>query len=397
MTAPKKLKEITLPRGVKIREFATERRLQVAFSYRGEECRELLPPQPITQTTANLAGGLRQEIQRKIVEGSFHYADYFPGSARAARFSAGTSRALITDKLEAQREIYRRQVKEGRMSPSTLHGYEKAIDSAKYRYWEGKTLADATPAALREWIGGFGVTAKFARNLLIPMRSLMEDALNDDLIDEDPFNRIALNKLLRQTAADSDYHVDPYSADERAALLAAARADERPLVAFWFETGLRPGELFALRKTRILRERTVARVDTNWVQNTEKAPKTAAGNRAVDLSSAALGAVEAQLEITPQAIEHLFINPTTGRPWENDTQLRKSLWIPLNERAKVRYRNPYQARHTFASTRLTAGHNPWYVAQQLGHANVQMVFQVYGKFISDDYQPPKAAAKGDGR
>jgi integrase len=39
---------------------------------------------------------------------------------------------------------------------------------------------------------------------------------------------------------------------------------------------------------------------------------------------------------------------------------------------------------------LTDGHNPWYVAQQLGHVDVQMVYRVYGKFIREDYQRPKA-------
>lgn len=388
-------KPVTPPRGVSIREFAHERRLQVAFSFRGEQCRELLPPQPITQTAANQAASLRQEILRKIADGTFHYADYFPNSERAAKFASTAGRALITEKLEAQRELYRNQVAEGRMSKSTLDGYEKAIDSAKYKFWTGKVITDATPAALREWIGGFGVTAKFARNLLIPLRSLMEDALNDELIEVDPFDRIALNKLLKQTAVDSDYVVDPYDTAERAKLIAAARPDEAPIVAFWFEVGLRPGELFALRKTSINREARTVRVDTNWVAGVEKAPKTAAGVRDVQLNDEALAALDAQLKITPASFDHVFVNPATGRPWETDTQLRKSLWVPLNRRAEVRYRRPYQARHTFASTRLTAGHNPWYVAQQLGHADVTMVFQVYGKFIASEYQPPKAAARAE--
>lgn len=42
-----------------IREFKTEQRIQIAFSYKGVECRELLSPRPVTQTTVNLAGGLR--------------------------------------------------------------------------------------------------------------------------------------------------------------------------------------------------------------------------------------------------------------------------------------------------------------------------------------------------
>lgn len=54
------------------------------------------------------------------------------------------------------------------------------------------------------------------------------------------------------------------------------------------------------------------------------------------------------------------------------------------------YRNPYQVRHTYASTLLTASQNPWYVAQQLRHEDVEMVFSTYGKFIREDYQKPKA-------
>ncbi len=59
-------------------------------------------------------------------------------------------------------------------------------------------------------------------------------------------------------------------------------------------------------------------------------------------------------------------------------------------RSGLRHRNAYQCRHTYASAMLTAGQNPWYVAQQLGHVDVQMVFRVYGKFIAADYRKPQA-------
>ncbi len=82
------------------------------------------------------------------------------------------------------------------------------------------------------------------------------------------------------------------------------------------------------------------------------------------------------------------------QPWATDAQVRKTLWLPLMERAGIPYRNPYQLRHTYASTLLTAGANPWYVAQQLGHEDVEMVFRTYGKFIREDYQKPKATLEG---
>lgn len=82
------------------------------------------------------------------------------------------------------------------------------------------------------------------------------------------------------------------------------------------------------------------------------------------------------------------MNPRTGEPWETDAQIRKTLWEPLCKRAGVRYRNPYQVRHTFASSRLTDNANPWWLAGQLGHVDVQLVFKVYGKFIPQDYKRP---------
>ena len=221
---------LALPRGVTVRVFRTEQRIQVAFSFRGVQCRELLPPQSITQTAVNLAGGLRAEIQRKIADGVFTYSDYFPDSAQAAQFTAYGHRLLLGKLLEKQLEVYERQVKNGTLSPSTLVGYRKAIKGEKMQFWAEVALQNATPSKLRDWIGSIGTTAKAARNLLT-----------------------------------------------------------------------------------------------------------------------------------------------------------------LCARAGVRYRNPYQVRHTYASTLLTNGENPWYVAQQLGHVDVEMVFRIYGKFIPQDYQRSKAA------
>ena len=385
--------DIACPRGVSIRLFKHERRIQIAFSYRAVECRELLPPGPVTQSALTYAAGLRAEILRKIADNVFHYPDYFPSSPRAQQFDAGGRRILIGTLLQNQLELYERPVTNGQMSPSTLNGYKKAINSERMSHWAEKTLSAATPSALREWISGIGTTAKFTRNLITPLRSVFEDALNDELITFNPFDRIALTKLLKQTSKSSEYEVDPFTADERAALLKHARADERPMVQFWFATGLRPGELIALKWPKIDWLGNTARIDLNQVVGVEKGPKTDAGIRTLDLDADAVAALTAQKPASFLANEQIWLNPRTGMTWSTDAQIRKTLWQPLCQRAGVRYRNPYQARHTYASTLLTAGTNPWYVAQQLGHVDVQMVFRIYGKFIPADYQKPKATLK----
>ena len=263
-----------LPRGVTIREFRTEQRIQIAFSCRGIQCRELLPPGPITQTALNLAAGLRAEILRKIAEGSFQYAEYFPESARARDFDGDGRRIMLRSLLDKQLEVYRRQVANGTLSPSTLIGYEKAINGVRMRFWDGTTIAEISPGKLREWIASLGITAKAARDLLTPLHSVFEDALNDELVPFNPFDKVSLGKLLRQTTKASEYEVDPFTAAERSTLLEHARADEAPMLQFWFNAGLRPGELMALRWAKVDFAGRKARIDLNLVARTEKGPKT---------------------------------------------------------------------------------------------------------------------------
>jgi integrase len=385
-------RELTLPRGVSIRTFQSERRLQVAFSFRGVECRELLPPGPITQTAIHLAAGLRAEIMRRIATNTFVYAEYFPQSPRADQFGHAGRRVMMADLLDARDKAYQTMVANKTLSPSTYDGYTKAIHSERMSFWRTKALAEATPSVLRDWVRSLNVTAKTARNLLTPLRTVFEDALNDELIKVNPFDRIALARLLRETTKASDYEADPFDQAEREQLLARARPDERPMVDFWLHTGLRPGELMALRWSKVDFVRKKVRIDLNLASKTEKLPKTQAGIRDVDLDEAAIAALQAQKSYTLLAGEHVWTNPRTSKAWESDAQLRKTFWQPLCLRAEVRYRNPYQVRHTYASRLLMERHNPWYVAQQLGHEDVQMVFQTYGKFIPADYQRPRLQA-----
>ncbi len=375
------------PPGVKIRDFVAGPRLQIAFSLDGEQCRELLPPCPINKSSIQRASALREEIRRKIKDGTFCYADYFPDSPRAAIPKQDSS--LMDRLLQKQLETYERQVTNGRLALSTYRGYAKAVNGARMRRWHGVQVRDVTPSMLRSWVSEMDCTSKAIRNMLTPLRSVFEDALNDELIDFNPFDRIALAKLIRQTAKASDYVVNPFTAAERAALLDACRPDERPMLQFWFATGLRPGELQALEWRHIDWDRRVARIELNQVAGEIKTPKTDAGTRDVDLDASAIAALQAQRPLSEAKGRRIWLNPRDGQPWSTDAQVRKTFWLPVCTRSKVDYRNPYQVRHTYASTLLTDGHNPWYVAAQLGHKDVEMVFRTYGRFIREDYQKPK--------
>jgi len=359
----------------------------------------LLPLARINKGYVEYAAGLRAEIRRKIRDGTFSYRAYFPGSPMAARFepdatTAAAGSPMLGALLKAQLALYEKQAENGTISRSTLLGYAKAINLYLLPHWENTPLEQLAPADLRAWIAGMNVTGKTVRNRLTPLRSVLDDAVNDELIESNPLDRIALKKLIKQTAKKSGYEVDPFDIDEVQALLRAARADEWPMIQFWFEAGPRPGEMIAMAwesadwvhgRMRIADNEVTGLVDGKVTQ-VRKAPKTEAGFRDIDLSPRALEALQAQKKYTFLAGGRIWHDPRKGAPWENDAQIRKALWQPLCKRAGVRYRNPYQMRHTYASTRLTDGANPWYIADQLGHVDVEMVFKIYGKFIPKNYQ-----------
>jgi len=54
---------------------------------------------------------------------------------------------------------------------------------------------------------------------------------------------------------------------------------------------------------------------------------------------------------------------------------------PLLRYLELDKRRPYQTRHTAATLMLASGENPEWVARVLGHANTDMLFRVYSRFV----------------
>jgi len=102
--------------------------------------------------------------------------------------------------------------------------------------------------------------------------------------------------------------------------------------------------------------------------------------REVKLLDPALEAIEAQKEHSLLSGGRIFTNPITRKPWNDDTAIMRH-WQSVLDKTGVRYRNPYQTRHTYASLLLSAGKNPMWVASQMGHADWGMIRKRYGRWI----------------
>lgn len=365
-------------RGVKA---ASESSIEISFMYRGARCRERVSLKP---TAANLkrAEQHRAAILHAIASGTFDYRATFPESRIAARMEeAEATPGELTTVGEFLDKWLDRQKLERKAS--TYDTYRKIV-IGKLDPWFGKLkLAELKRKHVRDKLSVYPAGNKTLGNIQSILRAALTDAVDDDLIEVNPLAGYTYRKKKELKSPEDE--IDPFDRVEQSAILAALEGQGRNLVQFAFWTGLRTSELVALEWGDIDLLRGVVRVSRAQTQNADEpeATKTDAGRREVKLLGMATEALVAQKAHTYLKGKEVFQNPQTLERWAGDQPIRKTLWQWALKRAGVRYRYPYQTRHTYASMMLSSGEHPMWVAQQMGHSDWSMIIRRYGRWMPD--------------
>ncbi|MBP9101188.1 MAG: site-specific integrase, partial [Nitrosomonas sp.] len=255
-----------------------------------------------------------------------------------------------------------------------LQDYNSAIYHHLIPTFGDLTIAELTASKVKEWLSELPCTNKRKGNILIPLRQTFEELYHDEIIDKNPLTRV---KNLPNKAREPE----PFTQEEVAKILNELTGQAKNLIQFAFYSGLRTSELIALRWQDVDFENKRVFVKSAYVRGQLKDTKTKSGKREVTLQPQAKEALLNQQTFTKQQNENVFHDPDTHQPWRNDQPIRKKVWIPALKQANIKYRNPYQTRHTFASMLLSRGENPMFVAQQLVHKDWGQIRKVYGRWI----------------
>ncbi|MBP9742342.1 MAG: site-specific integrase [Burkholderiales bacterium] len=372
-------KIITIPSGIEVGK--SNKSLRIMFMYNKVRCRETLKL-PLTKANIKYCANLRTEILSKIARNEFNYAEYFPESkfAKKAGLIKVNKKIRCEQLFKHQLQHYEKLVENGYMSPSTLAGYRKIIVRRLIPELGSHFIQNLTAATIRKWVAKFeNVTATTINNCLIPLRHVLEDALNDELIARNPLEGIAINKLIKATAKKSEFEINPFTEPEKDVILGNIKGQLKNLIQFGFWSGLRTSELIALKWADVDLERRVANIHQAKVHNVEKGTKTKSGVRTLILFSQALEALKNQHSYTGDCT-YVFHNPNTNKPWANSVKVSDA-WRKILLTLNIPYRNCYQMRHTYASTLLSNGENIFWVANQMGHKDIDMLIKHYGRWL----------------
>lgn len=325
------------------------------------------------------AEALDMEIKRKIDLGTFEISDYFP-----------ESKSATSEQLEHIPDItfeeYAKQwlaTKKSIVSWSTYRGYESDVKALIGLF--NAPVKDITPKHIRLAIANLAgrVKPKTVKNRLLILHNILQTAVDDKIIPVTPYQNIRLPKVIKQP-------VDPFDVGQVGLILDAFDRDHPEWACFFaigFYSGLRTGEIMALEwgdidftKNEISVSKTMSNGKLKQGQKTGK-------SIVVDIIPQLMPYIRKHRQYTYLG-DNLFIDKSGAAVTDYRTYAR--LWATVLKKLGLRYRQPYHMRHTFACMMLGAGEDLRWIARQLGHASLQMLFTTYGNW----YKPhAEAGAK----
>lgn len=303
-------------------------------------------------TDANLADAARH--RRRLIEADAIGDSRTPRENRTFEFCC---RAYLLEKAKS-------------LKPSTIHGYQSKLEC----YWSRLARHDIATIKLPElkaidrsidW-----ASQKTRREAHAVLRGVFKWAMQEELTTDNPAAHL-------QAGAWAKPEIDAFSDDERIRILAELPPASRAFYGLMFETGARTGELLALRWQDVSRDSI--RITGSTYRGKVGTTKTHQ-ERTVLLTDEAKRILKGHTE---SKFKGGFVFVTQyGTPYATERGLSLAFKLAC-KRAGVRYRRPYNCRHTFATSAIMAGAKLGWVAKQMGD-RMETVMRHYAQWISGD-------------
>ena len=257
----------------------------------------------------------------------------------------------------------------------TQKHYESGYRNHILPIFGNRKLDTIKPSELAIWQNNLLTThaSKTVAVLRAIFYSMFDDALRDEIISKNPFNivKAPIVTVLKE--------VNPFTKDNIFKVLNKIDISMRCYFAIGFFTGMRTGEITALRLTDIDLDNKTIYVTKTRNKGIESSPKTKSSYREVDILDVLVPYLKEHLELYPTN-DYMF-ETRKNNPFNSSYQIaRRVHWAELLNDLDFEYRTMYQMRHTFASLMIASGEDILWVSAMLGHKNSSITLSVYAKY-----------------
>ena len=356
--------------------------LQLAFSYKGTQQFQTYECDSDQEQSWLIASEIVYDIKREIRDGTFDYKRWFPDSKKAIKY-APTGGAFLKDYLPYANDVRLAGIPKLNKKPLAQSTYcynKRTIELILTPAFGNICVDELTSDDIYEWADHYGkkVTTNTLSNILSPLKVSLDLAVLEKKINDNPLKGITPYGLPKANKLDKH---DPFNKDEIKDLLASGDEFSNYL-RFAIFTGLRPSEQIALTWQDYSPTMKTIRVDKGFADLDYEVSdlKTPAAYRVIHLSPTAIFALDCQKKHTRPQNAEIFVNPYTKKMWTGSTPIRQRFRL-LCKNIGLRYRKPYQTRHTYATINLSVRENPAFISQQMGHTDVGFTLKTYASYI----------------
>ena len=274
--------------------------------------------------------------------------------------------------------------------PATLADYRRDLERWAVPWFGRQRLSEIEPRDVKRFarhLADAGLSPATVRNMMAPVRALFATAVEEGLIRHNPASGIRLPA--RRSVDETDgAHVRALTPDELARLVEATPPEWRLLIRFIAYTGLRIGEVVALRWSDVDLAGGRIHVSRRLYRDTYDAPKSAYGRRDVPISDTLASDLLAHRASAVHAGDGDLVWPTrNGTPHKRENLSRRVL-KPAAERGGVPWAGFHTLRHTCATMLFRAGATPKQVQIVLGHHSPAFTLATYVHLLPDDLPDP---------
>lgn len=260
------------------------------------------------------------------------------------------------------------KITEKKVKKSTMRDYRIAMNSKILPVFGNSPISEISYLDIEEFITGFDCSPKRINNILVPFRGVFKLAYRSSIIDKNVMAMIENRKIDKP-------QIKPLSFDEVSLFLKVVDPFYRPFFEVAFFTGLRGGEMAALKWENVDFEKKQIKIVETRVYGEEGRPKTNSSYRTLDMLPMVLKALQEQASRTRFKGRYVFVNKD-GCPIDVST-LRKNAWTAGLISAKIDYRPMIQTRHTFATLMISSGEQLGWVQRMMGHSSLKMIIDKY--------------------
>lgn len=279
--------------------------------------------------------------------------------------------------------------REREIKASTLKDYKSVIGNHLEPFLGKDRLPDIGPGRVRALLRHLQteeVSAATTGKALRVLRVVMRHALTLELIGRDPTRAVRPPKVDRQP-------VEHLSVEEVEKMLEAADGFMYPLLAVAAYTGLRQGEILALRWSDIDFGHNFIKVTRSYRPGAGfTSPKTPTSYRVVPLVEV-LRDILIDWQPREAHPDDLVFPNRDGGPLDRANLIHRKLVVvkegdeepeeverfeAILDRAGLRHIRFHDLRHTYASIAIEAGVDPKSLQAIMGHSSISVTYDIYG-------------------